>query len=195
MPSSMLHLFVAKKIDPSASIDFYIGNIAPDAQKDRNIKAITHLRNAPDREVALKDFARKVNSDYLKGMLLHLFVDWKWEETVISDFAKKEGQGWYTKYNAENTKMVSFAFHSTEWADGLWEQMEMCEDFGFSETECITKQDVKSLISHQRKWQMENKLGSSSSFPPALIDKFADSAADDFNRWWNDKKERTEYDY
>jgi hypothetical protein len=30
LPSSMPHLMVAKKVNPNASIDFYIGNIAPD---------------------------------------------------------------------------------------------------------------------------------------------------------------------
>jgi len=162
----MLHLSVAKKVNPNASIDFYIGNVAPDANRDKDIKAITHFRNVPDREAALKKFALKADNDYLKGMLLHLFVDWKWEETVLSDFVEKEGEKWWVKYNEENNKMVAYAFHNTEWAYELWERMDLCDDYDFIETDYITKEDVKSLIYVQRKWQMENKLASSSAFPP-----------------------------
>ena len=31
MPVSMIHFSVAKKVTPDASIDFYVGNLAPDA--------------------------------------------------------------------------------------------------------------------------------------------------------------------
>lgn len=184
MPSSMLHLLVAKKNNPTASIDFYIGNIAPDARRDRDIKAKTHLRDVHDRESALKELARKAKNEYLKGMLLHLFTDWKWEETILSDFAKKQGENWYKKYFEEISKMTAYAFHNTDWAYHLWEQMELCDGTNFIETEFISKDDVKLLIQHQRKWQMENKLDSSLAFPTALIEKFADDTSDTFNEWF-----------
>ena len=185
MPSSMLHLLVAKKINPNASIDFYVGNIAPDAHKDQNIKTKTHLRDVYDRESALKELAQKAKNEYLKGMLLHLYTDWKWEQTLLSDFAKKEGENWYEKYNEENSKMVAYAFHNTDWAYCLWEQMALCDGNNFIETEFISKDDVKLLIQRQRNWLMDNKLASSSACPPALIEKFADNVADDFDKWFS----------
>jgi hypothetical protein len=186
MPSSMLHLSVAKKVNPNASIDFYIGNLAPDANRDSNIKEITHFYNVPDRESALKEFALKATNEYLKGMLLHLFVDGKWWENHLSNFAEKEGEGWYAKYNEENKKMVSYAFHNTEWAYSLYEQMENWDYSGFVETEFITKENVKNWVSC--KWMLANKLDLSAVFPPSLIDKFADDTANDFNKWVSDNK-------
>ena len=184
MPSSMLHLSVAKKVNPNASIDFYIGNLAPDANRDKDIKEITHFYNVPDRENALREFAlkaNKLNNEYLKGMLLHLFVDGKWWKKCLSGFAEKEGDEWYAKYNDENRKMVSYAFHHTEWAYELWEQMENWDYNGFVETEFITKEKVKNWVSC--KWMLANKLDSSLVFTPALIDKFASDTAEDFNKW------------
>ena len=56
MPSSMLHLFVAKKVDPNASIGFYVGNLAPDCSIDIKLKDKSHLYDAPDWEASLKGF-------------------------------------------------------------------------------------------------------------------------------------------
>ena len=186
MPSSMIHLFVAKKVSPNAKIDFYIGNIAPDTVKERDKKIVTHLRNAPDKESALKELALKIKgNDYLKGYLLHLFVDWKWEETLLADFAEKEGEGWYSKYFDEVCKMASYYFHITEWSDELFEQMELCDDYDFVETEFLTKEAVKHRIQGQRKWSVENKIGPSDVFTPAVIDKFVNDTAADFNKWFS----------
>jgi len=183
MPSSMLHLSVAQKFNPDAGIDFYVGNVAPDANREREKKDKVHLYDVPDREDALRKFALKANNDYLQGMLLHLFVDGKWWEKHLSGFAEKEGESWYAKYDKENRKMVSYAFHNTEWAYDLYMQMESWDYSGFIETEFITKEDIKLSIQSMHKWVMENKLESSSSFPPALIEKFAVDTADDFMKW------------
>jgi len=175
MPGPMLHLSVAKKINPNANIDFYIGNLAPDANREH--KSITHLYNVPDREKALSEFASKAHNGYLKGMLLHLFVDGKWWEKHLSGFAEKEGEGWYAKYHEENCKMGSYAFHNTEWAYELWEQMENWDYNGFVETEFITKENVKWA---SIKWFFENKLEASAVFTPEIIEKFADDTAEEF---------------
>ena len=92
MPGPMLHLSIAKKVNPDASIGFYVGNLAPDAVREREIKDKAHFYDIPDREKALKQFALKADNEYLKGMLLHLYVDGKWWETHLSGFAEKEGE-------------------------------------------------------------------------------------------------------
>ena len=186
MPNSMLHLSVAKKVKPNASIDFYVGNLAPDANRDREKKDKAHLYDVPDRENALKKFALTANNEYLKGILLHLFVDGKWWEQHLSDFAEKEGAEWYAKYNEENSKMASYAVYNTAWAYNLYEQMENWNYNGFVETEFIYEDDIKLFIQSQRNWQRENKLEASSIFTPILIEKFANDTANDFNRWSSD---------
>ena len=100
MPSSMIHLSVAKRINSNTEIDFYIGNLAPDSILDSKKKEENHLRNNPNREIALKEFTSTIdkNNVYLKGIVLHLFVDWKWDTLMMAEFAKKNGDGWFPKY-------------------------------------------------------------------------------------------------
>jgi len=86
MPSSMPHLMVAKKVNPNANIDFYIGNIASDSNSEREEKDKVHFEDVADIEIALHDFALGVDNEYLKGFLLHLYVDWKWKTTHLADF-------------------------------------------------------------------------------------------------------------
>ena len=186
MPSSMPHLIVAKKINPHAGINFYIGNLAPDANRERKKKDKAHFENIPDIETALKEFALKADNDYLKGFLLHLYVDWKWKSTHLIDFINKTGDQWFPQYREEISKITSYAFHNTEWADDLYKQLENWDYTGFAETEFITKENITDSIRRNRKWQIENKLESSSAFPPALIEKFANDTADDFIKWFAD---------
>ena len=190
MPGPMLHLSVAKKVNPNACIGFYVGNLAPDANRESKKKDKVHLYDVPDRENALRQFALKANNEYLKGMLLHLFVDGKWWEKHISGFAEKESEGWYTKYYEENCKMDSYAFHNTEWAYELWGQMENWDYDGFVETEFITKENLKEFVIC--KWKLENKFEASAVFTPALIERFADDTAKDFVKWFSDLINKSE---
>jgi len=180
MPGPMLHLVIAKKVNPNAGIDFYVGNLAPDANINRKQKDTVHFYNVPNRENALREFALKANNEYLKGMLLHLFVDGKWWEKHLSGFAEKTGEGWYAKYNEENWKMGSYAFHNTEWAYNLFEQMENWDYNGFVETKFITKENVKWFSG---KLLFMNKLEASAVFTPEIIEKFANDTTDDFVKW------------
>ena len=63
--------------------------------------------------------------------------------------------------------------------------MENWDYHGFVETEFITKENVKERISGYRKWLIANKLESSAAFTPALLEKFADDTAEDFNEWFS----------
>lgn len=187
MPSSMPHLIVAKKVNSNAGIEFYIGNLAPDANRDREKKDKVHFVNVPDMETALKEFALfalKADNDYLKGFLLHLYVDWKWNTTHLSDFIKKADGRWYPAYREEISKITAYAFHNTEWAYNLYEELENWDYNGFVETEFITTENVAAHISNSKKWQIENKLEPSPVFPPSLIEKFANDTADSFIKWY-----------
>ena len=190
MPVAMIHLSVAKKVNPDASIDFYVGTLAPDAiQNPYEIKNKVHLYDAPDWEDALRKFALKANNDYLKGFLLHLFADKKfhafWNENT--DMPYQEGNEFcWAKYMEHNRKIDSYAYHNTEWAYNLFKQMENWNYNNFIETEYIKQEVVRWFIPWKHKWCMENKLSSSSVFPPVLIEKFVDDTVKDFNKWWRD---------
>ena len=182
MPGPMLHLSIAKKVNPNGSIAYYVGNLAPDAVKGRENKDKAHFLCIPDREVAMKQFVKIADNEFLKGILLHLFVDRKWWEAHLSDFAEREGEGWYTKYNKENLKMTSYAFHNTEWAYELFKQIENWNYDGFAETGFITKENVKWVSSELL---ITNKLEASTIFSPALIENFTNDTADDFIKWYS----------
>ena len=122
--------------------------------------------------------------EYIKGVILHLFVDWKWDTLIIADFIKTHGENWSPIYGKAMIEATLDAFHNTEWSYELWEQMELlCDSFDFTETEYILKNDIKSFINNRRKWQMENKALSLSEFSPYMIDKFVNDTANDFNYW------------
>jgi len=181
----MPHLLVAKKVKPNAKIDFYIGNLAPDCILNKEKKHIVHLRKTPDREAALKEMTLKTDdkNEYLQGMVLHLFVDWKWDSLILPVFAEKNGEEWYTKYGDEGGFLESYAFHHTDWAYVLWEQMDLCDAFDFVETDSITMESIKAEITRSRKWKMETKIGPSTELPPSMIEKFANDTAVDFAKW------------
>ena len=195
MPVHMIHLFVAKKVNPNASLAFYVGNLAPDASRDgdtRSDKKIkSHFYDASDRDDVLRKFALKANNDYLKGYLLHLFADtqfhvfWK-KNTTFPPY--KFGEESWTKFMEENNKINSYAYHNTEWAYSLYKKMENWDYSGFIETEYIKQEDVKLSIQGQHKWLIENKLDSSSVFPPAFVEKLVNDTAEDFNKWFSNLK-------
>jgi len=182
---------VARKAYSDAGIAFFVGTLAPDAtapydNMDKEKKDKIHYIGVPDMEAALKDFALKAENDYLKGFLLHLYVDWKWNTTYLSDFVSKNESGlqkWYSLYDTENRQMTSYAFYSTEWASELYDQMEKWDYTGFVDTEFITKDVSQNWVLSAKKWLSDNKLDPSTAFPPELIEKFASDTADSFIEW------------
>jgi len=187
MPTYFIHLSVAKKVNPNAGLDFFIGNLAPDSVSGED-KAINHFRNKPDMELSLKKFAKTIDmtNDYLKGFLLHLFVDWKWDNSILADFAKIEGDGWYKKYYYEGGLIESYGHHNSKWAYNLREQMNSCDNFNYVEAGSVTKEGVKAMFRHSSSWKIENEDEPSTAFPPQLIERFATDTADSFIKWLSD---------
>ena len=190
MPVPMIHFLIAKKVKPDASIDFYVGNLSPDAIVIGEIKQKVHLYHAPDPEDALRQFALKANNDYLKGMVLHLFADKKfhsfWNENT--SFPWQENKEYWVKYMKYNRQIDSYVYHNTEWAYSLLKQMENWDYSGFTETEFISKDCVELAIEEHHKWLIENKFDLPSVFPPPLVEKLVDSTAEDFNKWVSNLK-------
>jgi len=185
MPGGSIHLLVAKKVNSNASIDFYMGNLAPDANYDKEKKNKVHFGYTSDI-TDLKNLAIEVNNDYLKGFLLHLFVDLKWNTTHLADFINKTSGRWYPLYDIEKKKMTSFAFHNSEWAYSLYEQLGKWNYANFVETEFIKKENIAEYIARNIKWFNENNLEESLVFPQALIEKFTSDTASDFIKWFSE---------
>ncbi len=97
MPSFNIHLAVAVKYCESHEIEnkeeFFRGNIAPDLVADKSISHYTgmrdknYLRQFVFEKVRLNEFLKenKVETDYEKGVFLHLATDFIFYQEILSD--------------------------------------------------------------------------------------------------------------
>ena len=184
MPGTMIHLFVARKTKPHGSILFFLGNIAPDAVDGRYNKEITHFRNMKDRQPALIAFAKNSLDDFSEGVLLHLFVDWKWEtdfmQNYIGDMNTHEG---FITYRNEMSLVSSYAFHNTHWAKQLWAEMDLFDVNNYGNTPGASAFDVKKYLADRYKWHNESITEPSNVFTPNSIEEFASACAEQYSKW------------
>jgi len=94
---------MAHKINPKGSTLFYIGNLAPDAVTNWKEKDTTHFRNLPDRSQALAAIALQTppSDNFAEGILLHLYMDWRWDIIAKDEFIKTIDGDWFAKYREE----------------------------------------------------------------------------------------------
>lgn len=185
MPGSMIHLLTAYKVNPTANVCFWIGNIAPDAVADWQEKEIKHFRNFPDRTDAMMTLARETikTDDFAEGILLHLFLDWKWDISIREDFMKKTGENWFPKYRDELSLAGGFMYHHTAWGKIIWEQMDLYDVSNFKIVDSATNGELKDFISRNKKWHSENNIGPSTAFIPEMIEVFTDKVAKEYVVW------------
>lgn len=188
MPGSMIHLITANKVKPDGSTLYYLGNIAPDAVIDWHDKDITHFRNLEDRQSALAAFAQKVTNDFSEGVLLHLYLDWKWDTVIRQKYIDEVGDDWFVPYRNELSLSGSYAFHNTKWAKQIWYDMDLIDVSSYGVTPCASVMDVKKFLSLNNKWHNENAIGPSLAFPPNIINEFTDEVAREYIDWRNSKK-------
>ena len=184
MPGTMIHLFVAKKTRPQGNILFFLGNIAPDAVDGRHNKEITHFRNMKNRQPALIALAKNSTDDFSEGVLLHLFVDWKWETGIMKKYdgnmSTHEG---FIAYRDEMSLVSSYAFHNTHWAKQLWADMDSFDVDSYGNTPGVSVSDVKKYLADRYKWHNENITEPSKVFSPNLIEEFVSACAEQYSKW------------
>ena len=183
MPCSMIHLYVAKKVRPEGSTLFYVGNLAPDAVNDWHDKDIVHFRDVDDRQLALILLGKETTGDFAEGILLHLYLDWKWDEIVRQKFIDKIGDNWFVTYRNELSRAGGYAFHNTAWAKQLWIDMDALDTNCYGITPYATVADVKNFISRNNKWHNDNIMEPSPAFPPDMIDEFTTWIAKEYTNW------------
>ena len=185
MAGLMLHLLMAHKIKPKGGILFYIGSIAPDAVANWKDKDITHFRNLTDRSEALENLALQTSpsDDFAEGVLLHLYMDWRWDTLARDEFIKKIDGDWFIKYRKELSLSSSYAFHNADWAKNLWEQMELLDSSEYGKTPGATVEELKDLICRNNKWHNDNNMEPSTYFTPEFIEKFINQVGDEYTQW------------
>jgi len=179
----MIHLIFAKKIKPDGGALFFLGSVAPDAVAQWKDKEITHFRNLDDRESALIALYKNSSGDFAEGVLLHLYLDWKWDAAVLRKFIEKTGADWFVTYRRELSLASRYAFHQTDWADRVWSDMDAVDPADYGETPGATKAEVKEFVSRNYNWCKEESLGQSEAFPPEFIEDFTTRAAEEYRAW------------
>jgi len=178
-----MHLLLAHKVKTNGSILFFIGNLAPDAVIDREEKDITHFRNAVDRSAALIELANNTSptDDFSEGVLLHLYMDWQWDSYVENSFDMTVN--WFSEYRNELGFAGSYAYHHTDWAKELWDQMERCNTSDYGYIPGATAVGLGEFISRNKKWHNDNETEASTALPPQLIDEFVEHTAEEYTKW------------
>jgi len=161
---------------------FFIGNLAPDAVTDGRGKEAVHFRNVNDRQSALCTLAKETNGDFGEGILLHLFLDWKWDGIVRQKFIDETSGDWFALYRKELSLAGSHAFHNTCWAKQLWIDMDAYDIQHGIEPYAATA-DVHNFINRNNKWHNDNVTDASPAFPPDFIDDFTTRVAKKFVDW------------
>jgi len=179
----MIHLIVAKKVRPSGSALFYVGNLAPDTVVDWHDRDIVHFRDLDDRQSALASLANETIGDFAEGMLLHLYFDWKWDDDVRQKFIDITGNDWFAQYRNELSLAGSYAFHNTEWAKQLWQDMDDIHMDCYGVVPRASADDVKDFVSRNNKWHNVNITEPSPAFSLALIEEFTSKIAIEYVDW------------
>ena len=183
MSGSMVHLIAAKKLRPKGNALFYLGNIAPDAVVDWHDKDITHFRNLEDRQPSLISIAKNTAGDFAEGVLFHLYLDWKWDNTARQMFIDKTGDDWFVPYRHELMLACSYAFHNTDWAKQVWREMDLLDVRVYGQTPSASAMEVKEFVSRNNKWHNETVTLPSANFSPGLIEDFTTQIADEYVKW------------
>ena len=130
MPATMIHLLIAREVEPKASDLFWVGNFAPDYTDEREFKDRIHLRDIADRDAALKDLKARIDisNDFERGWLLHLFADFCWDIKEFIDYknwAESTGKtdNWFSNYREEGSFVTFYLYHNLPWSSSLLNQI------------------------------------------------------------------------
>ncbi|MHC1695167.1 MAG: hypothetical protein AB9835_07825 [Eubacteriales bacterium] len=186
MPSPMIHLLAAHIYAPDASGLFYAGSIMPDYTNDRDKKDTIHFRDVPDKWGALSGMAAGCDpaDDFLEGWLFHLFTDRRWDEGILPNYiAKSVPDAWFLPYR-EQTKLASFwLFHNSHWAGQVWDKILEAPLKSAAFTNAPSRKEMDWYSKRVFERHRDNTSGSSSDFPPDMVESFAKDTAVLYKSW------------
>lgn len=186
MPSSMVHLITAYKYNPNLSAEFWVGNIAPDSIVDWKERDKFHLRNEHDRQIALIEFAKSVEKDdwFSEGILLHLFVDWKWDEDMRQQFIHNHSSDdWFLPYRNEIGLLSARLYHYHDWSKRIWEDMIGCNILKFIKTDVIRVENIIDFLNRANNYHIKNPLAQPLFYSIEAIEEFTSKVVKDYDTW------------
>jgi hypothetical protein len=185
MPSTMLHILTAYKVNPNASDLFWIGTIAPDAfiswkEKDKN-----HFRHLEDRESKLRTLSKSIDNEnsFDEGVLLHLYLDWKWDLGPQRELRREHKGDWFNLYEKEMISSSIWLFHNKSWCKRIWLEMLDCEENKYGTIDGLVSNDIKEYIKRIFEYHVQHRSDVPSIFTPGLIETFTDFVAQEYLTW------------
>jgi hypothetical protein len=191
MPSLMIHLFTAYEVNKKGSDLFWIGNFAPDYINDRVLKDKVHFRDSVNRLESIDKLKKEINHDnqFELGWLLHLFVDYYWDEKMISAFKEKYrvdeiSNEWFIKYR-EETSLASYClYHKYDWSIKIWKQIIKADLSAINSKLPVTKSDIEPYIERVYKKHSESDSKSASKeYSEDIIIDFVKITAKKYIEW------------
>ena len=184
MPSSMPHLLTARKTGISTDFLFYIGSLAPDSVTDRNKKDIVHFRNSTDREKSLIDLAAATDQSFSfkEGVLMHLFLDWKWDIGPSYDFRKHYGNDCFLQYRDEIGRLGSCLYHNIAWSEELWNGMLVVKPEDYPLEIDFNPSEVITMLNRNNIWHKNNEL-QPQFYETDEMNAFFEKVAVEYNIW------------
>lgn len=186
MPSSMVHLMAAYAYNPAAPAEFWVGNIAPDSISDWKEKDIFHLRNATEKEQAFNDLAHATDSNdlFAEGMLLHLFVDWKWDESLLQQFkASCDSDRWYLPYRTEMGLLSARLYHDNFWSADVWGKMLACDIAKYNQTQNISNENIVATLKRANNYHVSNPLAKPGFYSVGVVNEFVVGVVEEYRCW------------
>lgn len=183
MPSSMIHLLAAYKYDSKLPVKFLVGNLIPDSISEWKAKDRAHLRDKEDRYRALKELAASldVKNDLHVGILLHLFLDYKWDRNPMKKFMDNySGENCFEAYRHEIALASAWYYHHTQWSIQAWNEMELCPKTIYENINGYVTEDIANFIIRNKKWHQENPIGPSTVFSTEFIEEFTSEVVVEF---------------
>ena len=193
MPSTMIHLMVAREVEPGADALYWIGNFAPDCVTEREKKDPLHLRNKPDRWAALAELRATLDmgNPLARGWLLHLFTDTCWDAAQIGAFRawhakRRPSEDWFLPYRAEIARATFWLYHTLAWANAVMEDIAGADLFARQTALPVPTE----LVDWYRERVIERHIGSDPEDAPqfyerAALEAFAKETAKRYADWMN----------
>ena len=188
MPSAMIHILTAYKYNKNASALFFIGNVAPDAIDERELKDMAHFRNINNesRLQALIDLKNSIdkNNEYCIGALMHLYIDYLWDNYVFDNYKETSTDAdWFKLYRNEILYDSVYLYHHLSFAKDLWFDMLSYpkEEYDyFTDYDCNT---VNAYLKRLYSIHTQNDYPPSEVFPIDFIEEFTFGACKAFNNF------------
>ncbi len=186
MPSAMMHLNTALAYRPNADPLFLIGNLAPDCLDIRELKDRTHFRNSKDRRGDLRRLRDNTDrSDDLElGILLHLFLDYKWDHVTEYDYRDTffpNGEFLFKYYRGQIHDISACLYYASPENEKMWDTLCSIPVKEYDTHPEFRGKDIKEYLRTNHEWNKKVTPKHSEVFSDEFVDNFINTSARQFH--------------